>query len=436
MFKGAASTDSALTFDEYQCTGNVETDFPELCALLGVKNIPEVCTKSSTITRSEGVDAEDKQDSPHWSVAQINVELENKNPLSAKKITISGWKVNERIFRVLQKMLPSLSQIASLQLWHAGLTDQMVASLANTLPLCSSLRVVSLEGNVLQDQSFHLLFTESCVLTQLHLRCNRIGDEGARLIGSALSTPTSANKNLVYLNLAFNWIGDAGAAHIAQGLRLNRTLLLLSLANNMIGDLGAAHLAAILVDFPLTHEEIVERRKLTLQRIRARPQSDSVQSPVKVVSEMDHKDTSRKQKQKESSRKNEKTTGKKETANTKIADIEAEVGNPGKQLAKEDPSRSLNEAESEETEHLLLDKSVYSKDGQLFLPGHKLLTSLNLSGNRITEKSLPLFLNMLEMQEEKGRSLLRLRLQRNLFPEEHPTYLKIEEILALRSPQI
>ncbi|KAF7210932.1 transcript variant X3, partial [Nothobranchius furzeri] len=295
MFKGAASTDSALTFDEYQCTGNVETDFPELCALLGVKNIPEVCTKSSTITRSEGVDAEDKQDSPHWSVAQINVELENKNPLSAKKITISGWKVNERIFRVLQKMLPSLSQIASLQLWHAGLTDQMVASLANTLPLCSSLRVVSLEGNVLQDQSFHLLFTESCVLTQLHLRCNRIGDEGARLIGSALSTPTSANKNLVYLNLAFNWIGDAGAAHIAQGLRLNRTLLLLSLANNMIGDLGAAHLAAILVDFPLTHEEIVERRKLTLQRIRARPQSDSVQSPVKVVSEMDHKDTSRKQ---------------------------------------------------------------------------------------------------------------------------------------------
>uniref|UniRef100_A0A1A8PY60 Leucine rich repeat containing 71 n=1 Tax=Nothobranchius rachovii TaxID=451742 RepID=A0A1A8PY60_9TELE len=429
MFKGAASTDSALTFDEYQCTGNVETDFPELCALLGVKNIPEVRTKS------EGVDAEDKQDSPHWSVAQINVELENKNPLSAKKITISGWKVNERIFRVLQKMLPSLSQIASLQLWHAGLTDQMVASLANTLPLCSSLRVVSLEGNVLQDQSFHLLFTESCVLTQLHLRCNRIGDEGARLIGSALSTPTSANKNLVYLNLAFNWIGDAGAAHIAQGLRLNRTLLLLSLANNMIGDLGAAHLAAILVDFPLTHKEIVERRKLTLQRMRARPQSDSVQSPVKVVSEKDHKDTSRKQK--ESSRKNEKTTGKKDTANTKIADIEAKDGNPGKQLAQEDPSRShLNEAVSEETEHLLLDKSVYSKDGQLFLPGHNLLTSLNLSGNRITEKSLPLFLNMLEMQEEKGRSLLRLRLQRNLFPEEHPTYLKIEEILALRSPQI
>lgn len=53
-------------------------------------------------------------------------------------------------------------------------------------------------------------------LTQLSLRNNRIGDEGARLIGSALSTPTTTNKNLLSLNLAFNSIGDAGAAHIAR----------------------------------------------------------------------------------------------------------------------------------------------------------------------------------------------------------------------------
>uniref|UniRef100_A0A8C6PB69 Leucine rich repeat containing 71 n=1 Tax=Nothobranchius furzeri TaxID=105023 RepID=A0A8C6PB69_NOTFU len=215
--------------NEYQCTGNVETDFPELCALLGVKNIPEVCTKSSTITRSEGVDAGKR------SVECMHVEQ-----------SLLFW--GKLALLLFGSCLFLLSCPLCGRLWHAGLTDQMVASLANTLPLCSSLRVVSLEGNVLQDQSFHLLFTESCVLTQLHLRCNRIGDEGARLIGSALSTPTSANKNLVYLNLAFNWIGDAGAA--------------CSVLNSII------HFQ-ILVDFPLTHEEIVERRKLTLQRIRA-----------------------------------------------------------------------------------------------------------------------------------------------------------------------
>lgn len=53
-------------------------------------------------------------------------------------------------------------------------------------------------------------------LTHLSLRCNQIGDEGARLIGLALSNTTAANKNLLSLNLAFNSIGDAGAAYIAR----------------------------------------------------------------------------------------------------------------------------------------------------------------------------------------------------------------------------
>lgn len=43
-----------------------------------------------------------------------------------------------------------------------------------------------------------------------------MGDGGARLIGSALSTISSTNKKLLALNLSFNSIGDEGAAHIAQ----------------------------------------------------------------------------------------------------------------------------------------------------------------------------------------------------------------------------
>ncbi|KAL0166679.1 hypothetical protein M9458_038523, partial [Cirrhinus mrigala] len=121
-------------------------------------------------------------------------------------------------------------------------------------------------------------------LTDLSLRNNHIGEEGARLIGLALSTVHSANKNLLSLNLAFNSIGDAGAIHIAQtfrqfvmksrvfqpslflkGLRLNRSLLCLSLSYNQIEDNGAAHLAEVLGPFALSHEEIVERRKLLIK---------------------------------------------------------------------------------------------------------------------------------------------------------------------------
>lgn len=60
------------------------------------------------------------------------------------------------------------------------------------------------------------LIRVSSSITHLYLRNNRIGDEGARLIGSALSTLRTTNKNLLFLSLAFNSIGDAGAAYIAQ----------------------------------------------------------------------------------------------------------------------------------------------------------------------------------------------------------------------------
>ncbi|TKS88350.1 Leucine-rich repeat-containing protein 71 [Collichthys lucidus] len=182
--------------DEYQCSGNVEIDFPGLCALLDMKDIPAVCTKqpASLTTETEEEDTDDNKslidDSSIWPKPCLQVELESEDPLSTKNLKVSGWRVDEQIARVLQKMLLSLSKLQSLHLTH------------------------------------------------LSLRNNRIGDEGARLIGSALSTIRSANKNLLSLNLAFNCIGDEGAAHIAKTL----------------------------AEFALTHEEVVERRKLLLER--------------------------------------------------------------------------------------------------------------------------------------------------------------------------
>ncbi|XP_023265685.1 leucine-rich repeat-containing protein 71 isoform X1 [Seriola lalandi dorsalis] len=451
-------TSPAQTFDGYQCSGKVEIDFPGLCALLNIKDIPAVSTKqpaSSILTETEGGDVENRQSQKNavsfWSKSCLQVELENEDPLSAKSMTVSGWKVDEPTTRVLQKILPSLSQLQNLQFWQAGLTDQMVISLMNTISLCSNLRVVKLEGNPLPEKSYHHLLSEDSILTHLSLRNNRMGDESARLIGAALSTKRSSNTNLLSLNLAFNSIGDAGAAHIAQGLRLNRALLFLSLSNNQIGDTGAAHLAAILSDFALTHEEVVERRKLLLEKAQSStPAADSDQTPADQlpsvpnsttlsVSKGENKGTSKK---KEASKKDEKPAANKENpkSNKKSSDVKAHQtkgGKPGgkeKQLtAQEDQSSAaLNEqVELVEIRNPLLEQSLQHRDGELFLPGNTTLTSLNLTGNRITEKSLPLFLTSLEMQGEGG-GLLRLCMQRNRFPPECESYMKIEELIALR----
>ncbi|XP_026204728.1 leucine-rich repeat-containing protein 71 [Anabas testudineus] len=446
------------TFDEYHCSGNVEIDFPGLCALLDIKDIPAVSTmhpvSSTAETTSEAGDTEESQSQINTAFKPcLQVELENENPFSAKSFKISGWQVDEQIYRVLQKVLPSLSQLQSLQLWQARLTDQMVISLMSTIPLCSNLRAVALEGNPLPDQSYHLLLSEDSAISHLSLRNNRIGDEGARLIGLALSTTRTANKNLLSLNLAFNSIGDAGATHIAKGLRLNRALLFLSLSNNHIGDSGAAHLAKILGEFALTHEEVVERRKLLLEKAQSlslrvdseytpADQLPSVPSSTSLsISKGESKGTSKK---KEASKKDEKPAANKENPKSvkKPSEVKGPQSRAGKPMGKEKQLSSHEDQSSvAQNEHIetveivnpLLDQSVQHRNGLLFLPGNTTLTSLNLAGNRITKKSLPLFLASLERQGEGG-GLLRLCLQRNRFPPDCESYVKIKELMALSDP--
>merc|ERR1712228_591017 len=48
--------------------------------------------------------------------------------------------------------------------------------------------------------------------------------------------------------------------------RMNRTMMSLTLTSNKIGDKGAAKIAEALSRFPLSHDEVVVRRKLISDR--------------------------------------------------------------------------------------------------------------------------------------------------------------------------
>ncbi|XP_047460363.1 leucine-rich repeat-containing protein 71 [Mugil cephalus] len=442
--EGLSPTLPVQTFDEYQCCGNVEIDFPRLCSLLDMKYIPaaksQITASSSSGTKGGGTDNKPEENTePFWDKPCLHVELYKEDPLTANTLRVSGWKLNEQLFRVLMKMLPSMKLLRRILFWQAGLTDQMVISLMSTVSLCSSLRIVTLEGNTLPERSHHLLLSEDSVLTQLSLRNNRIGDEGARLIGLALSTTRSANKNLTSLNLAFNSIGDAGAKYIAQGLRFNRTLRFLALTNNHIGDSGAAHLAGILCEFALTHEEIVERRKLLLERGQSsafRAEESSAEQSGSVLSSsslsVSREENEVPTKKREVSKKDKKAAADKE--NQKISknpsDKKGSQSKDGKPGGKEvEPPEQ--EPELVENVHPLLDEVVNYRDGQLFIPGNTTLISLCLAGNRITEKSLPLILASLEMQHDR-KILPRLYLQRNRIPPECESYVMIQKLMEQR----
>ncbi|XP_026784228.3 leucine-rich repeat-containing protein 71 [Pangasianodon hypophthalmus] len=403
--------------DDYECSGNLEVDFPELCAVVGLREIPDVrpliaaspSTERTTESSQEKIFSESCMAT--WSPKPcLHIELENEDSRSVKRVRISGWRVDEAMARVLSKTLPSLSNLQSLEMWRIGLTDPILTSLKNTISMCSKLRTVILEGTPIPENSYHILMGEDSMITHLSLRNNRIGEEGARLIGLALS------KNLLSLNMAFNAVGDAGAIYLAQGLRLNRTLLYLSLASNHIGDVGAAHLAQVLGRFALTHEEIVERRRL----LKRKDQLDATRKDEKPPTNQTLTTTGKKEDPK---------VEKKRTSDTKMPQ-----GKGGKSDGK-DKHLSVKEQETEEvveTQSPLLNPAIQNIGGKVIYPGNTTLLSLNLSGNKLTQQSLQMFLSSVACQGKRG--LQHISLNRNSFPPDCEVFLKLQEMMSLKDP--
>ncbi|XP_032700940.1 leucine-rich repeat-containing protein 71 [Lontra canadensis] len=487
--------------EEYQCTGVLETDFAELCTRSGYTDFPKVVPRPRphpafvpSASMSEKPALDDQRLSGSCSLNSleskyvffrptVQVELEPEDK-SVKEVFIRGWKVEERILGIFSTCLPPLSQLQAIHLWKVGLTDKTLTTFIALLPLCAStLRKVSLEGNPLPEQSYHKLMALDSIVSHLSLRNNDIDDHGAQLLGQALSTLHSCNRSLVSLNLGFNHIGDAGAGYIADGLRLNRALLWLSLAHNRIQDQGALKLAEVLRPFELTHTEVVERRRLLLEKgsqERSRSPSSSRHGDSKgeknpftgvsnvALSEKPDKTPTtktlkglgkKKDKSGDGAKREEKPgSGQSPTQGTlKKEDTKASKGkvtipeqkpNKGKgpKIGNKEKRSFLLESElvsepSEVVNPLL--EPVEHREGKVFMPGNKVLLHLNLTRNRITEVGLEGFLATVQHQAQFSKSksaakgpvgLLCLSLAKNYFSPQCPTYTMIQELMLPRDP--
>ncbi|XP_033270507.1 leucine-rich repeat-containing protein 71 isoform X2 [Orcinus orca] len=501
--------------EEYQCTGVLEVDFAELCTRWGYTDFPKVVTRprphptfvpSASTSEKPTVDEQPLSGSCSFNSLEskyvffrptIQVELEPEDK-SVKEIYIRGWKVEERILGIFSKCLPSLSQLQAINLWKVGLTDKTLTTFIALLPLCSStLRKVSLEGNPLPEQSYHKLMAVDSTIAHLSLRNNNIDDHGAQLLGQALSTLHSCNRTLVSLNLGFNHIGDEGAGYIADGLRLNRSLLWLSLAHNRIQDKGALKLAEVLRPFELTHTEVVERRRLLLEkgsqeRLRSVRSARSLRpEPLEPLPRHGDSKTEREknqlmrvssfamvEKDKMQTTKTPKGLGKKKEKSGEVVKKEEKSGSgqsPTQGTSKKEdstktgkgkvtiPEQKLSKGKgtktvSKEKRSILPESEVVGeatemvnpllepvehRDGKVFMPGNRVLLHLNLLRNRITEVGLEAFLTAVQYQaqfsESKSASrgpvgLLRLSLAKNCFSPQCPAYTTIQELMLPRDP--
>ncbi|XP_007946792.1 leucine-rich repeat-containing protein 71 [Orycteropus afer afer] len=492
--------------EEYQCSGILEIDFAELCMRSSYTDFPKVVTRprphqpfvpSASMSEKPAVE-EQRLLSGSCSINSleskyvffrptIQVELEQEDPKSVREIYIRGWKVEDRILGIFSKCLPPLSQLQAINFWKVGLTDKTLTTFIALLPLCSpTLRKVSLEGNPLLEQSYHKLMGLDSMIVHLSLRNNNIDDYGAQLLGQALSTLHSCNKTLISLNLGFNHIGDKGAGHIADGLRLNRSLLWLSLAHNRIQDKGALKLAEVLRPFELTHTEVVERRRLLLEKgtqERLRSPSSSRHADFKTDRDKNQmigasSATLSDKLDKLPATKTPKSLGKKKEKSGEVVKKEEKSG-PGQSPTqgtpkKEDaskagkgkipiPEQKLTKGKgtktgSKEKRSILLESELVAettemvnpllepvahRDGKVYMPGNKVLLHLNLLRNRITEVGLEGFLAAVQYQVEFSKSksaskgptgLLWLSLAKNYFSPQCAAYTTIQELMLPRDP--
>lgn len=492
--------DPNKTPEPYSCTGNFQADFTELCRRTGMATIPAVVHRARPPMQAapesskpeKGKDKENAEPPPKTYVVKdkfeffkpcVQVEMENYDKgETVTEIYIRGWKIDDVMMNTLKQCWSVMEKLHTINLWNTGLNGETVSIMASTLPSIVNLRTLILDGNVVKEENWHELITDESPVQNLSLRHCGITDLGAKSIGEALGTVKRANTKLVSLNLAGNQISDQGAVDIANGLRMNRTLMSLSLASNQIGDKGAVKLGEVLSRFPLSHEEVVERRKQkssmgSPDRNKSPPPSrraDSKDRPGSVRSSSQH-DKNDKSKQKQSAKtkkdagkggkepakeeeKHDKSKGKKDdkgaakkdkggntTGRSSGASLVADTKNAAKGKTKGKDKGKPSQAEPEDMGdssfiNPLTDEADFI-EGQLWVPGNRLLINLNLSRNQIGEQGMAAILKAMQYQttlslgsKSGGTGLMRICVFKNKISSESDIVRKINDIMLPKDP--
>ena len=177
-----------------------------------------------------------------------------------KAITNKDWKVTRLILslsRIPDEGLKNLStaltqsELYSLTLYDIGLQSQGLEHLCNALTSVKcGLTNLNVRCNKLGDVGImHLcnaLTSVNCRLTSLNVSNNQLGDNGLKHLYDAL---TSSNCALTKLKVGFNRLGDGGMKELSEVLTNGFcTLTSLDIRGNEFGDEGIKHLCRALTD--------------------------------------------------------------------------------------------------------------------------------------------------------------------------------------------
>lgn len=150
-----------------------------------------------------------------------------------------------------------------------GLNHILIHEISKFLPH-SNLTDVCLDDTHVPQGNYYEILDYSSNLKYLSLNRCKINDKMCKEIAVRIDLGGPAEKSLAILSLSTNLITDVGAKYFGDVLRKNRHLLYLNLQGNRIGDIGLNYLVKHLQQFPLTYEEIIDKRLRRLRYLQER----------------------------------------------------------------------------------------------------------------------------------------------------------------------
>ncbi|KAJ8722490.1 hypothetical protein PYW07_003670 [Mythimna separata] len=171
------------------------------------------------------------------------------------------------VIALLALILPNYRNLYKFTIKKCRIDMHALHELGKMLPY-TTITDICLDDCPLKQANCEELLQNTTFLKNLSLcRCN-INDAVCKRMAATLHYLKPAENSLETLNLSSNRIGDEGAKYFAEALRSNRHLRYLNLAGNLITDEGASQIFNILIEFPLTYDENINRRQRFLEYLK------------------------------------------------------------------------------------------------------------------------------------------------------------------------
>lgn len=192
----------------------------------------------------------------------------NQDDLVEISIIKPPYKIDSKMINAFFAISPFHPYLTKLTIKYNGLTSTVFHLIAKLQPN-SNITEICLDDTYLAEGSYFELLDRTSKLRVLSLNRCKINDLICKEIAIRIDFGSPGEK-LAALSLASNMITDDGVWYLGDILRRNRHLRHLNLAGNKITDNGLKYLMAPLAEFPLTCEEIIEKKQRKLKFIRNR----------------------------------------------------------------------------------------------------------------------------------------------------------------------